>query len=254
MRIKLASLALAGAAASSTASGDQIKAAWPVHVHHQPPQPMAAAALPPRGPPKPYKTFSGASQDVGRGDNPPTWGVSDVSTAAAATVHKNESRSAPVKQPSLPSAPSLGARQQRGTRGGAVNAAEPSLISWDELEAPEDVYHAVTLADGRPALVKGRSGKHISYGNEAGEHRPGITSSKHMPELPSIHDKPAAAASAISAAASRLPAPATLLGAASPFLGTGSNPTAAAFAAPAARAPAHGSSHINSAAAAAADK
>ena len=40
----------------------------------------------------------------------------------------------------------------------AVNVPEPSLISWDEVEAPEDVYQAVTLADGRPALVKGRPG------------------------------------------------------------------------------------------------
>lgn len=40
-----------------------------------------------------------------------------------------------------------------------MKAAEPSLISWDEVEAPEDVYQAVTLADGRPALIKGRSGE-----------------------------------------------------------------------------------------------
>lgn len=46
----------------------------------------------------------------------------------------------------------------RGTSVRVAHAAEPSLISWDEVEAPEDVYQAVTLADGRPALIKGRSG------------------------------------------------------------------------------------------------
>lgn len=50
---------------------------------------------------------------------------------------------------------------QRGTSERVVHAAEPSLISWDEIEAPEDVYQAVTLADGRPALIKGRSGEVI---------------------------------------------------------------------------------------------
>ena len=75
VRLKLASLALTGTAANSTTPGEQIKAAWPGtarHGHQQLPQPATPTAfLAPRGPPRPYKTFSNASQDLSRGEAGP---------------------------------------------------------------------------------------------------------------------------------------------------------------------------------------
>ncbi len=41
----------------------------------------------------------------------------------------------------------------------AVSKTDAPLISWEEVKAEEDVYQAVTLANGRPALIKGRSGE-----------------------------------------------------------------------------------------------
>jgi hypothetical protein len=35
---------------------------------------------------------------------------------------------------------------------------EPSLISWEELEAKKDIYRAVATPDGRQALIKKRPG------------------------------------------------------------------------------------------------
>ena len=38
------------------------------------------------------------------------------------------------------------------------NPSEAELISWDELEAQRDVYHAVTTPDGLQALIRSPSG------------------------------------------------------------------------------------------------
>ena len=41
----------------------------------------------------------------------------------------------------------------------SASGGDPSLISWDDLEAARDVYSPVVLPDGRAALVRSPSGK-----------------------------------------------------------------------------------------------
>lgn len=43
------------------------------------------------------------------------------------------------------------------------NLSEAELISWDELEAKRDVYHAVTTPDGLQALIRSPSGAPAIY-------------------------------------------------------------------------------------------
>ncbi|KAK9851144.1 hypothetical protein WJX84_007795 [Apatococcus fuscideae] len=165
-RIKLASLALAGSAANDAAAPGRIKAAWPDIADIIQPglaELPAASGLPSRAAPRPYRTFSNASDlSGGRQSVNASHEVKFMRSAVAPSANGPHSPAkllaVPLPRQNSQICQSIPGRVQKIASGVRGSSAEPSLISWEEAEVQEDVYQAITLADGRPALIKGRSG------------------------------------------------------------------------------------------------
>ena len=107
---------------------------------------------------------SDAAAGTGRASATGEPACSPVAAAAGGPGLGSGLSSGPVPGPAVAN----GAKAAEGPKAGLgmtvktpkphFNSSEAELISWDELEAQRDVYHAVTTPDGLQALIRSPSG------------------------------------------------------------------------------------------------